>query len=153
MILSTLLVAVLPASIALGDITSSDIHVTPSHESAPILVAQNSEPVRQNGFIAQFDDCLRIADEKVKCEFLIKNDQNLRRSLGIYTVQLFDTTGNVTTASRIYFSGQNSSGMDLPPNVIVRGVAEFREMPRNTAFTHMAVEFYSNGRFMMDFPL
>lgn len=111
-----------------------------------IQVAQESESepelVRQLNYTVQYKDCERIADEQVRCTFLVRNDDANRRDLGIGGATLFDAEGGATKYSSVSFTGQ-SWRMAIPSQVPVEGVAIFDGVRRSTPLVFLEIELIS----------
>lgn len=121
-----------------------------------IAQAQEPSPVRQLGYIVEFEDCTRIADEQVECSFLVQNQNDSRKVLQIRDTNLFDSEGKTTSASSSIFSGQDYYSMTLPSGVPVKGIATFDGIRRNAGLVFMEINFYSatdNEWFVAEFML
>lgn len=109
-----------------------------------VAQAQAPPPVRQLGFVIEFDDCIRVADEQVECSFFIQNGRDSRRSLDFSDSNLFDSEGKSTGYSNRYFSGQGIR-VEMPSGVPVKAVATFSGIPRNVGLVFIEAKFFSRS--------
>lgn len=124
---------------SIQDKLSFGIGSSGSGTTAPNLIAQEIPAVQQEGFVFKFLDCETTpnTDVPLTCEFMIKNSQELERSLRLYGgstnySRIIDTSGNEIIASFAQIgrsSGTNYATTDLPSDIPLKASLSFPEAP------------------------
>ena len=100
--------------------------------------------IQQKGFSFKFQKCLRAASEEIKCTIWVENLQGATSQIDFRGGRLFDDLGNVTEGT--FWLSNDSTNMQLPPNIPVTASATFQGISRNASLVMLEVKFWDTRK-------